>query len=403
MRSGDRLYLLSAGATLSLIGTQISHLAIAARLFELDPSGRLSASLVTLNLLGVAVFGLLAGWALQKITALRAGVAAPIVAALLSLYLFARGQPSSLECLSVAFVQAFVAGLAHPNLMRFLHSRLAHEQRTRFFSFAQSAQQIGLLLAQLAGVLLIQQLGYRWCFLIDAATYLLAAASWMAVRHGAAEAEAEPRPSGKTEFFEGYRLVLTHPQIRGLTLFRFFNHLAYTTFNVALPLWVAAAVAGSGQLPTDLLGQALMASTASMIAASLLGGAALKRRPHWVAHFPWISSLLGVVAVVVAVVAGDARGLLLASLLLGVGLYFFRLCGIVIGAAVTPGRSMAPVIVAGDTLTRVGSFLISLGVPGLALLALPVSPLIPIALLALLAPALTRKAADSARAAVARP
>ncbi|MEH6418075.1 MFS transporter [Pseudomonas sp. CGJS7] len=400
MTGGGRLYLLSAGATLSLVGTQISHLAIAARLFELDPSGRLSASLVTLNLLGVAVFGLLAGWALQKITAFNAGVAAPLAAAALSLYLFADGQPSALECLSVAFVQAFIAGLAHPNLMRFLHARLSPAQRTRFFSFAQSAQQIGVLLAQLAGVLLIQQLGYRWCFLIDAASYLLAAAAWMTVRRGGAE--DAPGPDQAPAFFEGYRLILTHPEIRGLTLFRCFNHLAYTTFNVALPLWVAAAVAGSGRLPTDLLGTALMAGTASMIVASVLGGIALKHRPHWVGRFPWISSLLGAAAVIVAAVAGDARGLLAASVLFGVGLYFFRLCGIVIGAAVTPGRSMAPVIVAGDTVTRAGSFLIGLGVPALAFLAFPVPPLIPVALLALLAPALMRKAADAARAAHAR-
>ncbi|MFC6841328.1 MFS transporter [Xanthomonas theicola] len=389
-----RLSLLGAGATLSLAGTQIGHLAIITRLFELDPSGHLSSNVMIFNLLGVAVFGLSAGWALQKISAFNAGVAAPLAAAALSLYLSERGQPSGLECLGVAFVQAFVAALAQPNLMRFLHSRLEHAQRTSFFSFFQSAQQIGLLIAQLAGVLLIQQLGYRWCFLITAATHLLAAASWTGMRGGG---DARPYASGKTGFLQGYRLILSHPEIRGLTLFRCVNHLAYTTFNVALPLWVAASVAGSSRLPTDLLGQALMLTTASMIAASLLGGTALRRWPQWIGSFPWISSVLGVLSVIVAAAAGGARGLLLGSLLLGVGLYFFRLCGIVIGAAITPNWAMGPVIVAGDTLNRTGSFLISLVVPGLAAVATPLPLLIPFAMLALLSPLLTRKAADIAR------
>lgn len=395
MSPGGRLYLLSASAALSLAGTQISHLAIAARLYELDASGRLSAGLVTLNLLGVAVFGLLAGWALQKITAFTAGIAAPLAAAALSLYLFGMAQPGAFECLAIAFAQSLLAGLAHPNLMRFLHSHLSHDQRTRFFSFAQSAQQIGLLLAQLAGILLIQRVGYRWCFLIDAATYLLAAASWLTVRRAGTAPQA--LTSSNAEFFEGYRLVLTNPQIRGLTLFRICNHLAYTTFNVALPLWVATAVAGSGRLPTDLLGLALMLSTASMTAASLIGALALNWRAQWVVHFPWISSLLGVASVLIAATSGDGQGLLLASVCLGIGLYFFRLCGIVLGAVVTPGRSMAPVIVAGDTLTRVGSFLIGLSVPSLSLIALPFPPLAQLALLALLAPRLVRGAAQAAR------
>lgn len=67
------LYLLSLGATLSLAGTQVSQLAISARLFELDASG-LSSHLVVLNLLGVTLFGLLAGGLLSRFTPRRVGI-----------------------------------------------------------------------------------------------------------------------------------------------------------------------------------------------------------------------------------------------------------------------------------------------------------------------------------------
>src|SRR5262249_30411027 len=159
----------------------------------------------------------------------------------------------------------------------YLHSQLPSADRGRYFSLVQSVQQISLLCAPALAIALIHHAGIRWCFFIDAASYACASLAWLPLRSTVA---IEWKPERQGSLLAGYDVLLNHLGVRSLGLFRIFNHFAYTTFTVAVPIWAARIASHTSLKAADLQGGANTMLALGTIGISLLGGAMLARNPH---------------------------------------------------------------------------------------------------------------------------
>lgn len=205
----------------------------------------------------------------------------------------------------------------------------------------------------------------RWFYktTIDGGTYFLSCLPWLILRK---QQKITPSTTNdKPNWFIGFKLLLTDRNIRTLNISRLLNNLTYVTWTTALPLLLAKVAHGD----TDLFAQEQGISTSlvsgGFILATLLG-TWLAKRPKLMSTMVWSSTLLGFSSVVLLSISLFQNEILYVSaFLLGLGTYCFRISGMTLGQAFTPEKMLGAVIVAGDTVVRSWSFLVSLSAIGI--------------------------------------
>jgi MFS family permease len=96
------------------------------------------------------------------------------------------------------------------------------------------------------------------------------------------------------------------------------------------------------------------------IGASLLG-AKLAKNNRTIISMVYCSPILGLLSCVFLIISLKLMAFLYVSALLsGIGTYCFRISGMTLGQAFTPPSTLGPVIIAGDTIVRAWSFLVSI-------------------------------------------
>ena len=152
---------------------------------------------------------------------------------------------------------------------------------------------------------------------------------------------------------------MSNANLRYLTIGRLLNNLAYVSWAVALPLVVASIADDDVGLFANNQGLANAMLSIGSIALGILGSFFLKGRSS-IPTMVFLSSIMGFLSVGMLLMGYHKPILIcLSGFMLGAGQYCFRLTGMILGQANTPKYLLGSVIIAGDTIVRFWSFIIS--------------------------------------------
>ncbi len=331
-------------------------LALSASLFIEDTDGTASSCIQLIMYIGVATVGIFGGVLLQRLSAPRIGFIGPIASAGIVLILACFTHVPINVGLFAAFLIFVLGGIDHPNNLRFLNMVLKEDEKITFFSKLEAFSYLLTVTTPLIAAWLISHYGSRTCFVVDAVTYIVSALPWLLIRQFKMP---DDKLGQEKSWFAGFRELWCNTNLRALTLGRLLNNLAYVTWAVALPLTVAKMANYNVGLFASTQGWAnAMLSTGSII-AGVAGSFFFKGRSA-ISKMVFLSSFMGFFAVIM-LSAGSRASILIgvSGLILGVGQYCFRLSGMLLGQANTPRHLLGSVIIAGDTIVRFWSFMVS--------------------------------------------
>ncbi len=152
--------------------------------------------------------------------------------------------------------------------------------------------------------------------------------------------------------WEGYKIIMESPALRGLTISRVLNNLLFTGLIVLIPMMVVKTSTTNQQF-TFIQNVVLSLISASFVINGLVSNNLLKNKPALAATFAKMSTLFAALAIAVSAGFGFSEySLYLMALMIGWGQFYFRVSGMTLGQAVTPQEHLGEVILAGDTLVR---------------------------------------------------
>jgi len=162
----------------------------------------------------------------------------------------------------------------------------------------------------------------------------------------------------------GFQEIWQNPRLRALTASRSLNNLAYVSWAVALPFLAAAAAGDHVGVFANLQASATTLLSIGSILAGAFGSWYFHQRTS-MGKMVLLASGLGILSVGLLMAGVFAEyWIAISGLTLGIGQYCFRLSGMILGQANTPRDRLSPVIIAGDTLVRFWSFLVTFAVVG---------------------------------------
>lgn len=353
-------YLLAIAGSLSSAGASMTLLALSTSFYTIDQEGIASSSIYLLYYLGIGAVGFLGGWVLQRFTSLTLGITGALASALIVFYLGSLEQISPFVGLPIVFCIFILSGIDHPNTLRFFNEVIHEKKKIAFFSIKESATSVLGLIAPVFAAFIIKMWGVRVCFFIDGITYLVSCLPWLMIKK---HYKINNDPVKSTpDWFVGYKLLIKDQNIRSLNLSRLLNNLAYVTWTTALPLLLAKIAKGDTSLFAQQQGISSSLVSGGFIVASLVASWFV-RQTKLMATMVWGSSILGFSSVtLLALSLFQSELLYLSAIFLGLGTYCFRISGMTLGQAFTPEKMLGAVIVAGDTIVRGWSFIISLSI-----------------------------------------
>lgn len=163
------------------------------------------------------------------------------------------------------------------------------------------------------------------------------------------------------DFFLGFRLLYNHPEIRSLTISRLLSNLAFVTYTTSIPLVIAAMANKDQSFFTYQLAVTNSLISAGFICAGLIS-AQMFSNNSFIVFYVYCGTILGLISCFFLIAAFiSVPFLYISACLLGIGIYCFRISGMVLGQAFTPPNFLGPVIIAGDMTVRTCSFLVAGG------------------------------------------
>lgn len=308
--------------------------------------------------LGIGCIGFIGGGILQKCSTVTLGIAGPLISSLIVFYLATFDIIPFFIGFPAIFLIFVLNGIDHPNNIRFLSEALHEDKKLSFFSFTESITATFQIISPILAGIIIANAGLKACFIIDGCTYLVSILPWLIVRRNMRNTKESPGQE-KLNYFLGFQVLYNNPHVRDLTISRLLNNLAYVTCTTAIPLVIARIANKDQEFFTYQL-----AITNTLISTGFIGaglsGALVTRNSKNVVTLVYLASILALGACVVLSGAIMFPPLLyISACMLGVGTYCFRLSGMTLGQAFTPPAALGPVIIAGDTIVRSWSFLIS--------------------------------------------
>jgi len=352
------LYFVAIVSSLSSAGAAMTLLALSSSFFVENPEGFASSSIQLMYYLGIGCIGFFGGGILQKWSSVTLGIFGPLISSLIVFYLATFDVIPFIVGFPAIFLIFLLNGIDHPNNLRFFNEAVPERQRLSFFSFTESITAILQIISPLLAGIIIASVGLKACFIIDGCTYLISALPWFMIKKKIGNT-IDDRPPAKINYFLGFQVLYNNPQVRGLTISRLLNNLAYVTCTTAIPLVIAWIANKDQEVFTFQLAITNALVSTGFIGAGLLG-AIVSHNNNNVVLLVYLASILAIGACIVLIGAIVFLPLLyLSACMLGVGTYCFRLSGMTIGQAFTPSSVLGPVIIAGDTVVRSWSFLVS--------------------------------------------
>lgn len=158
----------------------------------------------------------------------------------------------------------------------------------------------------------------------------------------------------------GFRELCKSPSLRALTCGRLLTNMAYVFCTTSIPLIIARITKGNSDFFASKQGATNSIFAAGFIAASLLG-TRISKQHNVIIPMVYLAPTLGLGSVLLLMIAiVHPLFLYLSAIFLGLGTYCFRISGMTLGQSFTSPSVLGPVIVAGDTIVRIWSFIISL-------------------------------------------
>jgi MFS family permease len=358
-------FLLAFVGSLSTAAAAITLIALSTSFYEIDHAGVISSSIYVLYYLGIGFIGIGGGWILQRFPPISLGIVGPLGSAGAVFFLAYFGEIDPSIGLPVIFLIFLLNGIDHPNNMRFFNAVISEKDKMFFFSMKESSAYILGLAAPILAIFVINSFGVRACFLISTFLYSLSCIPWLLLKY---KMKPSDSTSGnlKLDFLIGFKLLITNRKIRQLNISRLLNNLSYVTWTASLPILIAKIARGDVEMFTAEQGIAMSVVSSGFILASFLGTWIGRKQPRVLTVLIWAASLLGYGAIgLLALSLIEVKFLYLSAFFQGLGTYCFRISGMTIGQAVTPKENLGPVIIAGDAIVRLWSFLISILVVGM--------------------------------------
>lgn len=308
--------------------------------------------------MGVGVIGFFGGWLLQKFTAITLGIAGGIFSSSIVLCLALMPNFSIEIGLIAAFTIFLINGIDHPNNLRFFNEAIEQDKKLAFFSLKESATYCFALITPVIAAVIINKCGTKICFFIDFCTYIISFLPWFFLRKKYGKT-LKTFPDQKSNWFIGFKLLISNEHIKYLNISRLMNNLSFVTWTTALPLLLAQSSQGQTDIFVKEQGLAISLVSAGFIMSSLIG-TCFSKHAKMLIFLSWSASIFGFFSVILLVVSTSyIYALYFGAFLSGMGTYCFRISGMTLGQAITPKNDLGAVIIAGDTVVRIWSFFVS--------------------------------------------
>lgn len=333
---------LSAGATEMLV------LTLVARQQAIDPSGAYASGIFVAALAGTSAMGLFGRRLLAHFLPAWLGVGVPALC--FGLVCAAVLLGSGIWDFAIVGLVAFVSALELPNLNSTVSRLVSARHRSTAFSTLQSASNLIMIVAPLFAASLISLGGDKFALSVVGLAYLVSAIPWLWIpplRPHAKPAAGQSSP---------YQLIFRAPALRGLTFCRLLSNLVYSGLPIALP-YLLSKVAENHDHFLWMQSASISSLRGGLLLASLAGIVIFARKPTWVVPLSALSPVAASVLAGVITIAMPSSVLFLCCLLIGAAQFGSRLTGLVLGPSVTPVNRLAEVVLASDTVVRLGSAL----------------------------------------------
>jgi hypothetical protein len=239
LRSSREFRWLFEGQTVSMIGSQLTVVAVAFQVFELTHSslqvGAVSLAQLPTFLIGTQLGGALGDAVNRRRLLLASSFALGLLSLGLALNATAGGGASIVALYLLTAVSAGLAGVVATATMAAVPALVTSERLAPAYAITQVVDQIGMVVGPLVSGILIAAIGLPWLYGIDAATFM-----WSAVFLGRV-ASSLPRPEGQRprlrSIVEGFGYLRGRPDLQGAYLI----DLCATVFGLPRALFPALA------------------------------------------------------------------------------------------------------------------------------------------------------------------
>jgi MFS family permease len=237
LRGSRDFRLLFFGQVASMIGSQLTMVAIAFQVYSLTRSS-LQVGAVGMAQLGPFVAGALIGGALGDARDRRyllALASAGLAMASGALAVNAASHASVLVVYLVTALAAGLGGVVSTTCSAVVPSLMRTDQLTAAYATMQVVDQVGMVLGPALSGLLIAAGGLPWAYGLDALTFIVSAAAALAMSPLAPAAPAERL--GLRSIAEGFRYIRANQVLQGV----FLVDLSATVFGLPTALFPALA------------------------------------------------------------------------------------------------------------------------------------------------------------------
>lgn len=202
---------------------------------------------------------------------------------------------------------------------------------------------------------MIAHYGVKFCLYVDGVTYMMSCIPWLAFLKNRYAQEKK-----KVDWLLGFKVMIENPAVRSLTFSRLLNNCAYASAVTLLPLVLARGAGGDTQIFSFRQGFSNSLISIGFILSGIVS-AKYNKNVSFIKPLVLLASLSGFLSFLILYASLMWISFIyVGAFLLGLGTYCFRISGMTLGQAYTPSTALGPTIIAGDTIVRFFSFLISL-------------------------------------------
>jgi MFS family permease len=229
------------GQMVSLVGTWIQKVAQAWLVLDLTHSSVALGVLAACQFAPYAVFGLLGGGICDRLdnhrTLIGTQTASMACAAAITLLLFTT-TPRVWEIDAIAALQGLVLVLDTPARQSFTIQMVGREQLPNAIALNSTILNAARAIGPALGGLAIASIGLRWCFLLNALSYLPVVAGLLLMRRDELHRPARAAAGGSIlrGVLDALRMAATTPPVRLIMTLLLTTAVLGTNFDVVLPL-----------------------------------------------------------------------------------------------------------------------------------------------------------------------
>lgn len=273
-RDFRRLWL---GRSLSTFGAQLTLVAVLHQVWVISGSSLAVGAIGLAHAIPMITLGMVGGALADRLDRRRLVLAAQsgqtIASALLAVQAIA-GFDSLPVVLGLVTLQSTFGAFAGPAGLTFIPRLLPKEQVSAGIALTHSSAQVAMLLGPAAAGAIIAQWGVDVCYIMDAATFLVALYCVLRLPPMRPEGDGPPRPTLHA-IWEGLTFIAHRPVIRGALL----TDVIATLMAMPIALFPAINEERFGGRP-ETLGMMMSAIAVGGVAATVMSGNATKaKRP----------------------------------------------------------------------------------------------------------------------------